>query len=149
MSKQNLPDFFVFLLGWIRTAKANVSKISCCLNSQWISFYFAYIYYLDIVFSIINELSCSNMIHKYPCDTCQMSYIGSSIEQSRFRFFQHLGYTCRTESLLANPVKCSIRQHCCDNDHPIKLSSFTIVASIKMFLNLDYLNHCVNSSHIR
>ena len=71
------------------------------------------------------------MIYEYTCDTCQVSYIGSSINQSRFQFFQHLWYSCRIKSLLATPVKYSIREHFYDNDHPIKLSNFSMVTSIK------------------
>ena len=48
-----------------------------------------------------------------------------------FNFFKHLGYSCRIESLLATPVKSSIQKQCYINDHPIKLSNFSIVTSTK------------------
>ena len=69
---------------------------------------------------------CSNIIYKYTCDKWQVSYIGSSIKQSRISLLKDLGYSCRTESLLAIPVKSSIREH-----HYDKFSTFFVATSTK------------------
>ena len=63
------------------------------------------------------------------CDVCQASYIGSTVKQSKVRFYQHLGYSHKTLKHFESPPKSSIRDHCEKLDHKIKLSNFTILTS--------------------
>ena len=77
--------------------------------------------------SIPNELRF-NIIYKYICDACQATYIGSSTKQAKIRFYQHLGISHRTGFHLKNPPESSIREHCLDKDHLIKISNFSILS---------------------
>ena len=79
---------------------------------------------------ILDELK-SKIIYKYTCETCQASYVGSSTKQAKFRFSQHLGISPRTMLPLSSPPFSSIRNHCYDHDHRIKMSNFSIVCTSK------------------
>ena len=71
----------------------------------------------------------SHIIYKYICDACQASYIGSTVKQSKVRFFQHMGVSHRTSLPIAKPVQSSIRDHCEFSDHRMRVSNFSVVAS--------------------
>ena len=71
----------------------------------------------------------SGIIYKYTCDACQASYIGSTLKQSKVRFFQHIGISHRTHQPLTSNIKSSIRDHCHSSDHRIKISNFSILAN--------------------
>ena len=71
----------------------------------------------------------ANIVYNYTCDACQAAYIGSSVKQSRVRFFQHMGVSHRTNLPLSNPVFSAIRDHCNNSDHPMKISNFKIISS--------------------
>ena len=73
----------------------------------------------------------SNIVYKYTCDTCQASYVGSSTKQAKVRFSQHLGISPRTMLPLNSPPFSSIRNHCYDQNHRIKISNFSIICTSK------------------
>ena len=69
----------------------------------------------------------ANIIYKYSCDSCQGTYIGSSIKQAKVRFHQHFGLSHRTSYPLTNPVHSNIRNHCLESDHQMKFSNFSVI----------------------
>ena len=73
----------------------------------------------------------SNIVYKYTCDTCQASYVGSSTKQAKFQFSQHIGISPRTMLPLNSPPFSSIRNHCSDLDHRIRMSNFSIISTSK------------------
>ena len=69
----------------------------------------------------------ANIIYKYSCDSCQGTYIGSSIKQAKIRFHQHFGLSHRTSLPLNNPTHSNIRNHCLECDHQMKFSNFSVI----------------------
>ena len=84
----------------------------------------SFFHYKDVLPSKLR----SNIVYLYTCDACQATYVGSSVKQSIVRYHQHLGTSHRTSLPLKNPVDSSIRKHCHDSDHQIKISNFSIIA---------------------
>ena len=69
----------------------------------------------------------SHFIYKYTCEGCNAFYIGKSYRQYKVRVFEHLGKSFRTGNLLGKPKYSDIREHCLAEDHPVKLSNFSII----------------------
>ena len=70
----------------------------------------------------------SHIIYKYICDACQATYYGSTVKQSKVRFSQHFGKSHRTSLPISKPLQSSIRDHCLNNDHPMRIRNFNILA---------------------
>ena len=72
---------------------------------------------------------CADIIYEYKCGTCQVSYIGSSIRQSKIRFSEHLGISYRTDNPLSHPQIFAPRKHCNSTNHQLNYHDFTIIDS--------------------
>ena len=71
----------------------------------------------------------SSVVYKYVCSCCNASYIGKSKRQFQVRAFEHLGRSIRTNRVLEKPAFSAIRDHSHQQDHPLSLDSFSILAS--------------------
>jgi len=78
----------------------------------------------------------SSVIYEYHCDSCQLSYIGSTSLQMYRRCAQHKGVSFRTGNILNKQDKSSIREHSFNYDHPIKTANFKIIDQCN---NISYL----------
>ena len=72
---------------------------------------------------------CSNVIYLYKCqsETCEASYVGSTIRTLHDRVSEHKGISNRTERPLSDPKASSIRDHSISCKHPIENDSFRII----------------------
>ena len=70
----------------------------------------------------------SHIIYKYICDACQAMYYRSTVKQSKIRFSQHFGKFHRTSLPISKPLQSSIRDYCLNNDHPMRMRNFNILA---------------------
>ena len=57
----------------------------------------------------------SLVVYKFECPSCQLAYIGSTKKTLHSRYFEHRGFSCRTNRALAKPIFSSIRDHCMDD----------------------------------
>ena len=71
----------------------------------------------------------SSVVYKYECHCCNAMYIGKTKRQLRVRIHEHLGRSVRTNRPLTNPSFSAIREHSLGADHPILMSSFTVLSS--------------------
>ena len=71
----------------------------------------------------------SSVVYKYVCSCCNASYIGKSKRQFQVRAFEHLGRSIRTNRPLNKLAFSAIRDHSHQQDHPLSLESFSILAS--------------------
>lgn len=69
----------------------------------------------------------SNIVYNYECHCCQQCYVGSTTLQLFVRSSKHFGRSYRTLRPLSKPEKSSIREHCMDRDHPMRLENFSIL----------------------
>ena len=60
-----------------------------------------------------------------------MKYI--KYKQAKIRFCQHMGISYRTQKPPENPAQSSIRNHCGNMDHRMKLSNFNVIANCENF----------------
>ena len=110
--------------------------------------------YLDFRFALVNSFKiksffqykdqltvdlCSNIIYRYTCGTCNSSYIGSTIKQSKIRFCQHIGISHRTNKPISSLSHSSIRAHCHENSHPLKIDEFKIIDTTNKQIDLRIL----------
>ena len=49
------------------------------------------------------------------------------VKQSTVIFSQHFGKSHRTSFPISKPLQSSIRDHCLNNDHPMRMSNFNIL----------------------
>ena len=134
----SLPkDIFYVKLSFLGSAaEKSLPKLKTLLYRYYPQFEFRFHFSSDFSIGsffkgkdqIPDELK-SNIVYKYTCDTCQASYIGSSTKQAKFRFSQHIGISPRTMLPLNSPPFSSIRNHCSDLDHRIKMSNFSIMCT--------------------
>jgi hypothetical protein len=71
----------------------------------------------------------ASVVYKYTCDSCQLSYIGSTALQMFIRSAQHMGVSYRTNLNLSKPQKSSIRDHCNNSKHNFNSDNFSILSS--------------------
>ena len=81
----------------------------------------------------------SHFIYMYTCDGRNAFYIGKSYRQYKVRVSEHLGKSYRTGDLSTKPPASHIRDHCLAEDHPIKLSNFSIIDKCRFKNDLLYL----------
>ena len=97
-------------------------------------------------------LVSSNVIYKYTCDSCQLSYVGSTILQMFMRIHKHKGTSFRTNRYLTNPEESAIRAHCHNKDHLLKTSNFSIIGrcnrtDVKLLESLHIIRLKLNNFH--
>jgi hypothetical protein len=81
----------------------------------------------------------SSVVYQYTCDCCQRSYIGSTMLQMFRRCASHRGVSFRTNRPITKPEKSSIRDHCLELDHPIKIQKISILAATSNISDLRVL----------
>ena len=106
------------------------------LVSRKVSFFFPH---LDIKFSFWNNytiatlfrfkdrlpVEClSNVIYKFTFGSCNATYVGSTRQNSKVMFHQHLGTSNRTGLRLTTPLHSLPRNHSLSLAHRIHLSDF-------------------------
>ena len=57
--------------------------------------------------------------------------LAGTVKQSKVRFFQHFGKSHRTSFPMSKPLQSSIRDHCLNSDHRMRMCNFTILTCTK------------------
>ena len=78
--------------------------------------------------AVPKELQAS-IVYNYKCDSCNASYIGKTKRHLRSRIFEHFGKSVRTNNPISKPPFSAIRNHAHDNNHPMSIDSFSVLAS--------------------
>jgi hypothetical protein len=71
----------------------------------------------------------SNIIYKFTCESCNASYVGSTQQNMFVRVNQHRGFSHRTDRPLNTLMHSVPRNHAEDQNHPLKVSNFSIINS--------------------
>ena len=73
----------------------------------------------------------SNIVYMFQCGVCNDSYIGQSSKTAKFRWYQHLGISIRTDRRLGKIDPSQARKHAEDSGHPITVDNFRILDQSK------------------
>ena len=82
---------------------------------------------------------CCRIIYKLKCESCKDYYIGSTMKQSKVRFFFFFFFFCGCTNHPTALSHSSPRQHCEEKNHPFQLSNFFRIDSASCELELRIL----------
>jgi hypothetical protein len=87
---------------------------------------------LSSIFSFKNKIPkelCSNLVYKFSCGSCNVSYIGKTNRHLKVRACEHLGITPIKEQRSINIKTSAINDHLLFCNHESDFSNFSIIAN--------------------
>ena len=87
---------------------------------------------LSTIFSFkdtIPKALCSNLVYKFMCGDCNVSYYGKTERHLKVRACEHLGITPMTGKRVVNPRPSAVNDHLLNSNHQCDFTNFSIIAN--------------------
>ena len=77
----------------------------------------------------VHETLWSNLIYKFLCGSCTVSYIGKTYRHLKVRVSEHLGVSSRTVKPVKGTLSTSVRDHMLVCDHKVVHEDFKFLGN--------------------